>query len=534
MLIQLQKITKNYGVMPLFEDINLQVNEGEKIGLIGTNGSGKSTILKIITGDETVDSGTISIKKNARIGYLEQIPEMSEQTVRAHLLESFTIQNTIQKRLTELEQEMADPNCDLEKVITYYGQKQEEFQQAGGYEMENKLEMITNGLKINHLVEKSLIQLSGGEKTIVALARILLEENDLLLLDEPTNHLDVKRINWLEGYLAHGKAAYIIVSHDRLFLDRSVEKIVELEDGRLIEYKGNYSLYKKEKAQQLEKLQKDFAEQQKEIQKMTLAIRRFRQWGNEGDNEKFFKKAKELEKRLEKIKRIPKPKLETSKLGKRFKEAERSGKEVLQFKAVSKSYGNHQLFDQIDFSLFWKDHSAVMGENGVGKTTLLKLALALEHPDKGEIKHGTKLQIGYLPQGIEYDQPKETVIQNFMHACAGTEQNSRQILANYSFYKDDVVKQVQFLSGGERVRLELAKLMSNEVNFLLLDEPTNHLDIETREEIEEILSTYEGTLFVISHDRFFLQKMFDTFLILENKQITKKKGAYLELFQQNS
>lgn len=535
MLVQLQKITKNYGAIPLFEDLNLQINKGEKIGLIGSNGSGKSTILKIVTGLEGVESGTVSCKKNGRIGYLEQMPEASEQPVRAYLLETFTLLNAIQKQLTRLEEQMATSDCDLEKTLVRYGQKQEEFQQAGGYEIENKLEMISNGLIINHLLTKKLSELSGGEQTIVALARILLQENDLVLLDEPTNHLDTKRINWLEGYLTHQKAAYLIVSHDRLFLDHTIEKIVELEDGHLQEYKGNYSAYKRQKEEQLEKLRKDFAEQQKEIQKIKVAIRRFRQWGHEGDNEKFFKKAKQLEKRLEKIQRVPKPKEEgMKKLGKKFKETNRSGKEVLQFKEVSKAYADRIIFDTVDFSLFWQEHSAVIGENGAGKSTLLKLALEVETADSGEIKQGTKIKVGYLPQVIEYDRPKQTILQSFSEACSLAEQESRRTLAKYSFFSDDVMKQVRFLSGGEKIRLELAKLMQNEVNFLLLDEPTNHLDIETREEIEEILEAFKGTMLVVSHDRFFLQKMFDTFLIVEQQKIKKKKGSYVEIVTTNS
>lgn len=529
MLVQLQKITKNYGTIPLFESLNLQINQGEKIGLIGVNGSGKSTILKIITGLETVDSGTVSCKKHGRIGYLAQMPKASEQCVKEYLLETFTVLNSLQKQLTHLEEQMISSEIELEKVLVHYGQKQEEFQQAGGYEMENKLEMIANGLMIKYLLSKKFSELSGGEQTIVNLARILLQENDLVLLDEPTNHLDAKRITWLEGYLSHEKTAYLIVSHDRLFLDHTVEKIVELEDGRIQEYKGNYSTYKKQKNEQLEKIRKDFAEQQKEIKKLKLAIRRFRQWGHEGDNEKFFKKAKQLEKRLEKIQKIPKPKDESSKVSKKFKESNRSGKEVLQFKEVSKYYSDRLLFDKIDFSLFWQEHSAIIGENGVGKSTLLKLALKIEAFDSGEIKQGTNLQIGYLPQVIEYETPSRTVLQFFSQACSLGEQTSRQVLAKYSFYSEDVMKQVRFLSGGEKIRLELAKLMHKEVNFLLLDEPTNHLDIETREEIEEILEEFKGTMLVVSHDRFFLQKMFETFLIVDQCKIRKEIGTYTDV-----
>ncbi|MTD38298.1 ABC-F type ribosomal protection protein [Erwinia sp. CPCC 100877] len=528
MLVQLQKVTQNYGGVPLFEDLSLQINPGERIGLIGSNGSGKSTLLKMITGAEKSQSGTVSRKKNSSIGYLAQMPVAKEQLVNEYLLETFTELRQIQMQLHVLESKMSEAE-DLERILLRYGQKQEEFIQAGGYEMESRLEMITNGLLIQQLLNKKLSDLSGGELTIVGLARLLLQENELVLLDEPTNHLDSQRITWLEGYLTHTKLAYLIVSHDRLFLDNVVEKIFELEDGRLLEYKGNYSEYKRQKAEQLERLRRDYQEQQKEIKKLRLAIRRFRQWGHEGDNEKFFKKAKQLEKRLEKMQKIGKPKDDTTKIGYRFKATERSGKEVLQFKQVSKSYGKHQLFKQVNFSLSWQERVAIIGENGAGKSTLLKLALGLEQPDEGEIKRGTKLQIGYLSQMISYKKPQQTVLEMFREACSSNEQESRRILANYSFYSDDVNKQVRFLSGGEKIRLELAKLMHNEVNLLLLDEPTNHLDIEAREEIEEILEQFKGTLLVVSHDRFFLQKISQAFLVVEQKQVIKKIGKYIHL-----
>lgn len=533
MLVQLQKITKNYGTLPLFESLNLKINKGDRIGLIGANGSGKSTISKLIMGLETPDSGSVSCQKNLEIGYLSQILVISEQQVSDYLLSSYTKINNLQKQLHYLEKQMIERPAELEKILINYGTRQEEFQLAGGYELTSKLEMISNGLKISHLLENKLSELSGGEQTLVELAKILIQENDLLLLDEPTNHLDTERIFWLEGYLAHSKSACLIVSHDRSFLDNTVTKIVELEDGQLLEFQGNYSFYTKEKAAQLEKLRKDFAQQQKEIKKIKLAIRRFRQWAHEGDNEKFFKKAKQLEKRLEKIQKVPKPKKEKSRVAKNFKEAERSGKEVVTLNEVKKSFGQRILFKEATSSLFWKNRVAIIGANGTGKSTLLKLIAGLEQPTSGAIKIGSKVKIGYLPQTIHYSEPTRTILQEFASISNQFEEDNRRILANYSFYQEDVMKQVRFLSGGEKIRLELAKLMQKEVNFLLLDEPTNHLDIETREEIEEILENFQGTLLVISHDRFFLEKMFDVFLVIQDHKIIKKIGEYATIISQN-
>ncbi|MGL4696141.1 ribosomal protection-like ABC-F family protein [Enterococcus larvae] len=527
MLIQLQGIEKNYSTYPLFENVSLKVEKGERIGIVGTNGSGKSTILKMIVGLEAPDKGTISIQKNTAVGYLAQVPEPEQKIVREYLLASFEAVNHLQKQLKVLEQQMCDPDGDLDKTLGRYGKVQEEFEAAGGYEIESRLEMITNGLAVAHLLEQSFADLSGGEQTIINLARILLQQKDLLLLDEPTNHLDVQRIRWLEGYLVHEKTACIIVSHDRQFLNNVVEKIVEIEDGQAWAYPGNYSAYKEQKEARLEKLRKDFAEQQKEIQKMKLAIRRFRQWGHEGDNEKFFKKAKQLERRLEKIQKIAKPKDDSNKLGnKNFQQADRSGKEVLLGKGIQKSYASRTLFKESDFSIYWKERLAIIGENGAGKTTLMRLIMENEKLDEGEMKLGSKVVIGYLPQMIEFEQPQRTILQEFMYECSLGEQESRRILAGYSFYKDDVMTQLRFLSGGEKVRLELAKLMQKEVNFLLLDEPTNHLDIETREEIEEILEEFEGTLLTVSHDRFFLEKMFQHFLVIDQQRVTKVTGSY--------
>lgn len=519
MLVQLQKIIKNYGTVPVFENLDLQINEGEKIGFVGTNGSGKSTLLKILGGTEDVDSGIVSFKKNLKIGYLTQIHEESSLSVKNYLLTTFTELNELQKQLVHLEMRMASEENELESLLLQYGQKQEVFQQAGGYLMENRIEMVTNGLKINHLLASEFNELSGGEKKLVNLAKILVQKSDLLLLDEPTNHLDVARIEWLEGYLKHEKLTYIVISHDRLFLDHVTEKIIELDLGKLNTYQGNYSNYKEQKQVALDRLQMNYEQQKKEINKIKLTIRRYRQWGNESDNEKFFKKAKELEKRLAKIQQLSKPKVNEKKLRKRFKQTERSGKEVLQFQQVTKLVEQRPIFDNVSFSLYWQDRVAIIGENGVGKSTLLKMVLGEIKPTSGIIKTGSNLRIGYLAQTIEYRVPTWTMLQEMMFSCSLTEQDARHWLSTYSFYPEDVTKQLRFLSGGEKIRLELAKLMQQEINLLLLDEPTNHLDTDTREEIEELLSLFEGTLLIVSHDRFFLEKMFQTYFLIEEGKV---------------
>ena len=519
MLVQLQKVTKNYGALPIFENLNLQINEGDKIGLIGNNGSGKSTLLKILGGIEKIDSGVVSIKKNLNIGFLSQIHEESSSLVKDYLMRTFVELNELQEQLTYIEKQMVNEENKLEKLLIQYGQKQELFQQSGGYLIEHRIERITHGLGISHLLNSKYTDLSGGEKTIINLASILIQENELILLDEPTNHLDTERIEWLEKYLNQEKITFIVISHDRFFLDHVATKIIELDLGQLLDYQGNYSSYQKQKKIALESLQKNYLEQQKEMNKIKLAIRRYRQWGNESDNEKFFKKAKELERRLAKIQQIPKPKTDEQKLRNKFEKVNRSGKEVLQFKQVTQQFEEKVLFENSSFSVYWQDRIAIIGENGVGKSTVLKMILGEVNPTSGVIKRGSQLRIGYLAQTIKYEKATQTILQEMMTACSLTEQEARHYLANFSFYSDDVTKQIRFLSGGEKVRLELAKLMKQEINFLLLDEPTNHLDIDLREEIEAILTLFEGTLIVVSHDRFFLKKMFQTYLLIEGGQI---------------
>lgn len=533
MFIQLQGIKKSYSNYPLFEMLQLKIEKGERIGIVGANGSGKTTLLKIIAGLERADTGTISIQKQATVGYLAQIPEAETKRVREYLLDSFETVNQLQKKLAHLEEKMADPTADFDKLLARYGQQQTLFEAAGGYEIENRLDMITHGLVIDHLLEQQFCELSGGEQTIVNLARLLLQQHEILLLDEPTNHLDIQRISWLEGYLIHEKATCVIVSHDRQFLNNVVQRVVELEDGQAWNYKGNYSAYRAQKDERLEKLKRDFAEQQKVIHKMTLAIRRFRQWGHDADNEKFFKKAKELERRLEKMQRIPKPTDESKKLGQgTFKSAQRAGKEVLVVKELEKSYGSRRLLRASSFCLYWQERIAVIGGNGVGKTTLMKMVVGQEGLSAGAMKLGSNVRMGYLPQRIEYAQPTRTILQEFMYECSLGEQESRRILAGYSFYQEDVRSQLRFLSGGEKIRLELAKLMQSNINFLLLDEPTNHLDIETREEVEEILTEFKGTLLAVSHDRFFLEKMFPHFLVIDQQEVKKVTGCYSDILAQ--
>lgn len=519
MLVQLNEATKKYGDIPTLEKVTLKIVEGQKIGMIGGNGSGKTTILKVITGEEGLFEGTVSRKKDLRIGYVQQESPDTKELVADYILASFTEIQRIKQAMNDLTLKMSIPEADIAPLMQKYARLVEQFEQLDGYSLENRLTTTLKGLGLKEIENRQLNQLSGGEKVLVEIAKVLLSEVDLYLLDEPTNHLDTHGIEWLESFLRHSPAACVIISHDRCFLDNVVTSILEVEDGEVITYPGNYTNYVELKKARIALLEKDYALQQKEIKKLKASIRRYRQWGNESDNEKFFKRAKHLEKRLENIQRIKKPSAPKKKLlNNSRKDFQRSGKEVASFHQVSKFYGSNLLFEAADFTIFWQEKLAVLGNNGSGKSTFIKLLLGTEKPTTGEIKIGSGVKIGYLSQHISFSSKQQRVLDYFKE-CVGEEQKARNILAAAGFYQEDVSKRLMDLSGGEKVRIVLAKMFQQKINFLILDEPTNHLDIETREEIEKRLADFSGTVLVVSHDRYFVSKLFDSFIEIREKRL---------------
>ncbi|MBP1040463.1 ABC-F type ribosomal protection protein [Vagococcus sp. BWB3-3] len=522
MIIQLNNVTKTIGGELLFENLDMRIKEGQKVGIIGRNGCGKSTLLKMIMGIEGRDEGHLSIRNHVSIGYLSQERVSAVGLVgRDFLLSARADLLEIGGQLRLLESQFATAGDELEVLLVKYGKLQEKFEEEGGYEIESNLETIANGLGIFPLLTQQVTSLSGGEQTLLALAKVLLENPDVFLMDEPTNHLDLQGLAWLGNYMSKSKKTFLVVSHDRHFLNQVVDTIIEL-DYEAVVYQGNYSAYQAAKKKRMELLAKDYEEQQKEIKKIKEAIRRYRQWGHESDNEKFFKRAKHLEKRLEQMEEISRPPKEQVALMKSFNFSQRSGKEVLEFKGVSKAFAGKVLFNQLDFNLFWQDKAAILGPNGSGKSTILKMLLGEYPVDQGQIKLGSQVQVGYLSQSIDYENRQQTVLDAFRSSCQLHEEESRRTLAKYLFFKDDVFRQVGNLSGGEKVRLELAKLMQQPNNLLVLDEPTNHLDIETRELLEEVLSYYQGTLLVVSHDRYFLEKTTITYFTIDHQTISSR------------
>ena len=519
MIIQINKMTKNFGGTPLFEELSLTIQPEDKMGLVGQNGTGKTTLFQIILGHEGIDEGQLAKRKGLKIGWIPQELESPALTVFEYLIQSFTELETIQQQMRKYEAQMNDLTIDLERTMRLYGDLQQTFESLGGYEVEDRLAGTLKGLGLAQHHQMLLSNLSGGERVRVELAKILVQDSDVLLLDEPTNHLDLTGIHWLENYLKSTKKAYVVISHDRAFLDQITQRIVEIEDGQLVNYPGNYSRYMELKNERHQLLQKNFELQQKEIQRLKRMIHRYRQWGNEGDNEAFFRKAKEIERRLEKLILIKAPITPKKRLNK-IHAANRSGNEVVIAKKIGQVMGDHLLFSDSSFSVYRGERLAITGENGSGKSTLLKLILGEYDLDEGEMTLGASLKIGYLPQKLVFEQPENRLL-TYVKNWIADEQIARQTLAQYGFYKEDVTKRIKDLSGGEQVRLYLLLLFQEKINLLILDEPTNHLDIYMREEIEALLSTFTGTILAVTHDRYFLEKNFDGQLIIANETIHK-------------
>lgn len=518
-MIQINKITKNFGGTPLFEELSLTIHPEDRIGLVGQNGTGKTTLFQMILGNEGIDEGQLAKRKGLKIGWIPQELENPALTVFEYLIQSFTEIERLQQQLRKYETQMNDATADLERTMRLYGDLQQRFEALGGYELEDRLAGVLKGLGLEEQHQTLLSNLSGGERVRVELAKVLVQDSDVLLLDEPTNHLDLAGILWLENYLKAAKKAYIVISHDRAFLDQITQRIIEIEDGQLVNYPGNYSRYIELKHERHQLLQKNFELQQKEIQRLKRMIHRYRQWGNEGDNEAFFRKAKEIERRLEKFTLVKAPVIPKKRLT-QIDQASRSGKEVIIAKNIGQVMGDHLLFSDSSFSIYRGERLAITGENGSGKSTLLKLILGEYALDEGEIILGASLKIGYLPQKLLFEQPENRLL-TYVKNWIADEQIARRTLAQYGFYQADVTKRIKDLSGGEQVRLYLLLLFQEKINLLILDEPTNHLDIYMREEIEALLATFNGTILAVTHDRYFLEKNFDGQLLIAEETIRK-------------
>lgn len=524
-------IGKMYGGNSIFENISFEIHEKDRVGLVGRNGSGKTTLFRLLAGLETPDAGQIHWKKGTEIGYLAQISDFpNEMSTKEVLQSAFSSLLEMDKRMKKLEEEMGrEQNLDqLQRLIEQYGDLQDQYTVKGGYEIEANIERIVNGLQIKDLLEKQFGQLSGGEKTKVGLALILLKNPDFLLLDEPTNHLDLMAVEWLGGFLKDYNGTIIIVSHDRYFLDEVANKIYDLEDGEIQCYQTNFTGFTKEKEERLLREFQAYEEQQKKIKKMKEAIKRLREWANRANppNEGLHKRARNMERALERMEKLTRPNLNRKKMGLEIESADRSGKDVAFLKEVSMSFGNQHLFHSVNMHVTYQERVAIVGENGSGKSTLLKILLQQIQPSDGEIRLGSNVKIGYLSQHVFSDGEEETIIEAFRNEVKVTEGEARHILARFLFYGYMVFRKVSQLSGGERMRLRLAQLMHQDINLLILDEPTNHLDIESREVLEEVLEDFSGTIIAVSHDRYFLNRLFEKIYWIESKELYSFNGNY--------
>lgn len=546
LLCAVDKIVKTWAGTPVFHELCLEIHEGDRIGMVGPNGCGKTTLLKLISGAEPADAGMIHYKKGSRVEMLAQIPDYGPAaTVMDVLQEAFADLLQMQRRMAELEARMADPQ-QMEKALESYGALQDQFFAKGGYEMDANLARVANGLGIAHLLHQPFNRLSGGERTKVCLGRILLFGPDLLLLDEPTNHLDLHAVEWLESYLLDYRGSVLIVSHDRYFLDRVANKIFDIEGGSVDVYHGNYSYFVEEKERLLLLEFAAYQEQQKKIKKMEEAIKRMRIWAAQADNEKMFKRAAAMQKALDRMEKLSKPVLERKKIGLSFDMNDRSGSDVVVMEGVgvtlrpSEGGGNGEgeaeagpgtlraLYSGVDMLVRYKEAVAIVGENGSGKSTLLRLMTGELEPTEGKVKLGSNVKIGYLAQLDLFPDEEMTILEAFRDTVMVEEGEARHLLAKFLFYGASVFRKLKSLSGGERTRLRLAQLMYQDINVLVLDEPTNHLDIDARETLEDTLSAFPGTIICVSHDRYLLNKLFPVTYWLERGTITRYEGNYNE------
>ncbi len=527
--IGMNKIVKNFGYKKILDGVSLEIMTGDRAAIVGRNGTGKTTLLKLIAGKEPPDSGEISIRRGASIGYLEQIPPLRRPgvTVEEVLLEPFSRALTAERELRRLEEQMAAPGAELEGLMARYAKAQEAYSSLGGYEREERTAKIVQGFRLSGLLDREYNVLSGGQKTIVSLAAAVLPEPDLLLLDEPTNHLDVKTLEWFEEFLGKYRGTVLMVSHDRWFLDRVSNRTLILEDGECRSFAGNYSFSREERERQLLAEFEQYKNQQKKVEAMKAAIKRFREWGAlNKQNLSFYRKAKELEKRLEKMELMDRPQLEKPKVPISFG-GSRTGKEVLRLRDCSLGFGNQPaLLEHADLLVCEKDRLCLMGDNGTGKTSLIRAVLGELPLSSGSVFLNPGVKTGYIPQEIRFPAETDSVLSAFRRECALGEGEARSLLAKYFFTGENVFKRISSLSGGEKVLLKLAILIRHEVNFLILDEPTNHIDIETREILEEALLDYTGTLLFISHDRYFIGRLSTRIAELRDRTVRCFEGGY--------
>lgn len=524
-LVTISNISKTYVADPIFEDLSFRIEAGEKIGLIGNNGSGKTTLMQILADELSVDNGKITFQKDIQVGYLsQQVHIESQKTIYTECLEVFSHLIEMEEKIRRMEEEMSLlSGQDLEEHMDKYAHLRESYEEKGGYSWQSLVRGTLIGLGFTEEeFHKEASILSGGQKSRLALAKLLLQKPDLLLLDEPTNHLDIDAITWLERFLADFSGSVLLISHDRYFLDHIVNRIILLESGQIFSYKGDYSTYVKRRKIDLEERSRAFANQQKEIKRQEEIIKRYTSW----NRERSLKAARSRQKMLDRIDRIEDVE-HRQKATIYFEPKKQSGKDVLLVEDLSKSFSDKKLFESVDFPIYKGERVGLIGPNGVGKTTLMKMVLGQLEASGGQIHLGTGVEMGYFDQEMMALDDSKTVIEEVWDKYPDLDQyHIRTYLAQFLFTGDDLVKEVKDLSGGEKGRLSLLELMLSQANFLLLDEPTNHLDIDSKEILEDALNKYTGTILTISHDRYFLNNVATKIVCLSQNGALIIEGNY--------
>ena len=513
----------------ILDGLSFSVNTGERVGILGHNGCGKTTLFRILTGELDYDEGEVMIAPGKRLGLISQIPVYPEGwTVEDVLRDAHRRLYDISRRIDDLTRAME--HDDSGALLAEYDRLSEDFRRLGGYDMDVDRNRVANGLDIpSPMRAQPFASLSGGEKTRVNLARLILEDTDILLLDEPTNHLDLHATEWLEEYLLHFRGTVLVISHDRWFLDRVVQRSIEISDGKAEFYSGNYSFYVEERQRRFEEKLKKYEKDQAKIEQLTRAAEQMHLWAFMGAD-KLHKRAFSMEKRIEKLSQSEKP-TERRKLNVKFKEREFNGDEVLAADNVSKGFGGRTLFSGVDLLVEGGERIALIGDNGTGKSTLVKLIMGEEQPDTGYLALGPAVRTAYLPQMVSFSVDSRSMLDTMLYDCRCQPQDARDRLAAFGFRGESVFSPVGTLSGGEKSRLKLCMLMGGDINFLILDEPTNHLDIASREWMEDALSDYEQTLLFVSHDRYFIEKFATRIWALADGKITDFRGGYSEYCQ---
>ena len=514
--IQVTNLTKFFVIGEnLLENLSFEIQEGECVAILGRNGCGKTTLFNILTGQMDYDSGEVYVNPNKKLGLISQIPKFPEGfTVEDVLRSAFTELLNLRKRMEALEGEMAAGASDAQ--LREYDSLTNRFQTGGGYDMDVEVDKICNGLGISSEQRgQEFASLSGGEKTRVNLARLLLEKTDILLLDEPTNHLDLRSVEWLEQYINAFKGTVLTISHDRYFIDQVADRVIEIADGHAEFYSGNYSFYMDEKQARFDLQMKQYEQEQAKLKQLGYTLERMKGWGI--NNRTLYRRAMSIQHRMERIHRTEKPKKERT-MKASFGEKDFSGDIVFKMKGVSKSFGDRVLFSDINLSVEGGERIALLGDNGTGKTTFIKCLLG-EEDCQGKIQFGPTVKFGYLPQIVHFDHPERSLYDTMLYEKNCTPQTARDRLGAFLFQGEDVFKQVGNLSGGEQSRLRLCMLMDEKINLLILDEPTNHLDIASREWVEAAIEEFEGVLLFVSHDRYFIEKLAERIWLLEDGTI---------------